>query len=104
MRGDTARAAVRRFGEKGGLVVLVIAFGSLFAVSWILLGQYRERLPVAPSCPSCRAVTSGVAGGELLTYIFPSFAATVLRECTRCGWSGRMRWRVAPKTVRRDEG
>lgn len=66
----------------------------------VALGHYVQRLPVAPACPCCSAVTRvNHSGPDPLRFV-PHFVATSLGECTRCGWSGRMRWKWATRTAR----
>lgn len=66
---------------------------------------YLQRLPVAPSCPSCRATTRAVgARGWLALDSLPALMATYIGECARCGWRGRLRWRWATDKVRRRNG
>ena len=78
------------------LLSLVIA---ALAAPGILL-HYLSRLPDAPACPACRAVTceavsrvTPVLGDRLWAVL----DATPPRNCTECGWRGRMRWRWAPE-------
>jgi hypothetical protein len=75
---------------------LVMAFGVLAA-----LCQYVQRLPVAPACPCCSAVTRMTHSGPDPLRFVPHLVATSHGECTRCGWSGRMRWKWATRTARR---
>jgi hypothetical protein len=72
------------------LAVVMLAVGAPFAVA-----QYLTRLPWAPSCPHCRAVTAQSGGGSTLDRVWVALATTPVRRCTRCGWQGRMRWRWA---------
>jgi hypothetical protein len=66
----------------------------------VLVWWYVQRLPFAPDCPSCRAVTRQASEGVVLTRWILGAATTVVRECTSCGWHGRMRWRWAPTRSR----
>jgi hypothetical protein len=75
------------------LLTLALAFASL--VVPLLLYAYHARLPWAPSCPCCRAVTREVGSGWSALALVPSFASTSVSECGSCGWRGRMRWRWA---------
>ena len=59
---------------------------------------YVHRLPVAPSCPTCRRTTRPMSEWQVARLV-PALAATSLGECTRCGWRGRMRWRWAARPV-----
>lgn len=51
-------------------------------------------LPVAPACPQCRTLTGHRRAGPL-DRTFAALANAAARECPRCGWTGRMRWRLA---------
>lgn len=78
-------------------------FGALLAflvLPSLLLQVYFQRLPTAPQCPSCRAVTRQVREWLLLWWV-PSLTATSRGECTRCGWHGRMRWKWATRSAGR---
>jgi hypothetical protein len=66
-----------------------------------LVDRYLQRIPDAPLCPGCRSLTRGGNGPGLLAMILPALAATVVRECSACGWRGRMRLRLAPEGVHR---
>ncbi|HET7230340.1 MAG TPA: hypothetical protein VFJ16_10075 [Longimicrobium sp.] len=77
------------------MVLAVVAGVTPFAVA-----HYRGRLPYAPECPHCRAVTSQSHGHGLVDQICAVLAATPVRSCARCGWAGRMRWRLAHERVR----
>lgn len=80
--------------------LLEAALGALLIALPVALCLYLQRLPVAPACPSCRAVTREVSRGWSSLQMVPALATTFLGECTRCGWRGRMRWRWATRTVR----
>jgi hypothetical protein len=73
----------------------VALFGLLVATYW-----YLDRLPIAPACPACRSVTRSTGWDWPGLYLLPRFSVTFLAECARCGWSGRMRLRLAPQSVR----
>ena len=74
-------------------VVLVIA-------ALVLGGLYLRALPEAPACPGCAAVTRVAAGDRLAPFLHEARVSAV-RECTRCGWRGRRRWKWAPRRVSR---
>jgi Zn ribbon nucleic-acid-binding protein len=74
------------------LVVLCLAAPTL---AW----WYLQRLPFAPDCPTCRAVTRQAGDGVLADRWVMAAVAIAHRECTRCGWRGRMRWRWAPTRI-----
>jgi len=77
-----------------GFVMVGLAFTWLFHV-------YVQRLPVAPTCPSCRAVTRESGARAWAAQIVPALAVTFVGECSRCGWRGRMRWRWATRSARK---
>ena len=81
---------------------LVLLFAVVTALLLILPGvlyRYVRHLPDAPLCPGCRALTSSRDESSLTVLLLPTLAATVLRECGRCGWRGRMRLRLAPESA-----
>lgn len=67
----------------------------------LLVSAYIQRLPVAPACPTCRAVTRHSDRHWIAVQLFSVLPATFVGECTRCGWRGRMRWRWATRPVKR---
>lgn len=69
-----------------------------------LLAHYFHHLPDAPECPACKALTSEATNTRLADRLCAPFAASSVRCCLRCGWSGRMRWRPAARRVHRDGG
>ncbi len=77
------------------LILTTVAIAALAAPVFAL--HYLTRLPEAPACPACRRITTrhelGRATGadRLLGVVSP----TQVRQCTGCGWQGRMRWRWA---------
>jgi hypothetical protein len=77
--------------------LLLFAAASVLVLLPGALSRYRSQLPAAPACPGCRAMTIGCPEVWLFTHVLPSLADTVRRECTRCGWRGRMRLRLAPE-------
>lgn len=77
-------------------IVLLVALAAFVAPT--AAAYYLGRLPYAPECPHCRAVTSGARGaGTRLDRLCALAAATPVRSCARCGWAGRMRWKLAPQ-------
>ena len=58
---------------------------------------YLSRLPFAPGCPHCSAITSTRVSEGRLDRLCAMAAATPVRSCSRCGWAGRMRWKLAPQ-------
>lgn len=61
---------------------------------WVV-SHYLGRLPYAPECPHCRAVTGQTPAHGLADRAWAIVTATPKRTCARCGWAGRMRWRLA---------
>jgi hypothetical protein len=72
---------------------------AVVATLWAVV--HLTHLPVAPRCPDCRATTRENAATTTLDRLFGEVGHASARECTRCGWAGRMRWRLA---VRRTAG
>ncbi|MQA89951.1 MAG: hypothetical protein GEU90_06930 [Gemmatimonas sp.] len=72
------------------------ALMALLLAAPLLMERYLRHLPVAPECPSCRAVAREVDLTFSILAKIPAFARTFMAECARCGWRGRMRWRWAP--------
>lgn len=70
-------------------LTLLAAAGSAYAL------VHLARLPMAPACPHCRSVTGQRSRPGLLDRAFAAVADAVARECSHCGWAGRMRWRPA---------
>jgi hypothetical protein len=78
----------------------------LAAVLWAVLAisliasyvalRYVAALPEAPVCPTCRAVTGQPGRTTGLDRALARLGGAA-RECPRCGWAGRMRWRLAPQ-------
>jgi hypothetical protein len=81
------------------VMAIVLVVGMVAAVHWTLT-QYVLRLPYAPECPHCHAVTGQTAADGVLDRACAVLAATPVRHCARCGWAGRMRWRLAHERVR----
>jgi hypothetical protein len=78
------------------LVLLLLAV----AIPWTA-SHYLARLPYAPECPCCRTVTSAPRRVGWIDRACAVLAATPVRSCARCGWAGRMRWRLAVERARR---
>lgn len=65
-----------------------------------LLGyHYVMHLPYAPECPRCRNVTAQVGAPSRADRVLAMIAGAFARSCTRCGWAGRMRWRLSPRRL-----
>lgn len=63
---------------------------------------HLAQLPEAPQCPDCRTLTGRPSRMTVLDRLFASIANAAARECPRCGWAGRMRWRLAVHRTRPD--
>lgn len=81
--------------------LLTFALMGILLAAPLLLDRYLRQLPVAPACPSCRAVAREVNLSHSLLDLLPAFGRTFVAECIRCGWRGRMRWRWAADRARR---
>jgi hypothetical protein len=66
----------------------------------VLIDRYVRHLPVAPACPTCACVARQAQVGPRLMAWIPAFGRTFLAECGRCGWRGRMRWKLATDSAR----
>lgn len=84
--------------------LLGFALAALGALAPLLVLRYLQRLPEAPACPTCRAVTRAESVRWSVATLLPILGTTYRAECTRCGWRGRMRWRWAPRSLRRPDG
>jgi len=82
------------------LLAWVLVLAVAVAVTPRMLSNYVGRLPFAPECPHCHAVTSHTARHRLADRLCALIDATPVRTCARCGWAGRMRWRLAPEHAR----
>ncbi|HEX6041427.1 hypothetical protein [Longimicrobium sp.] len=58
-------------------------------------------LPYAPECPTCRGVTCAPVRLSRMDRVLAACGGADARLCTRCGWQGRMRWRLAAVRARR---
>jgi hypothetical protein len=85
-------------------VTLFLAGAAALLALPIYLSRYWHHLPEAPSCPHCRKLTHRPHDetlGHRLVEALP-VPVTSVRTCSVCGWQGRMRWRWAPRGVRRE--
>ena len=84
-------------------MVLLLSTGLvvLLAVLTTFMAHHLSALPYAPECPTCRCVTAQPSRLSPLDRVLARGGADV-RHCPRCGWTGRMRWRLATERVRRD--
>jgi hypothetical protein len=81
------------------VTMLVLLLAAAAVIPWTIT-HYVHRLPYAPECPHCHAVTGQPPTHGLLDRLCALLAATPVRTCARCGWAGRMRWRLAHERVR----
>jgi len=79
--------------------MLVLAMGLALTMPRAV-SHYQARLPYAPECPHCHAVTSQRSADSAFDRLCATIAATPVRSCARCGWAGRMRWRPAFERAR----
>lgn len=59
-------------------------------------------LPYAPECPTCRGVTTQRVRVSRMDRLLARCGGADNRHCHRCGWNGRMRWRLAAVRARRN--
>lgn len=79
----------------------------VLAVAMLLPGavaQYLARLPYAPDCPRCQSMTGQRTVPGTFDWLYGLLLATPVRMCRRCGWTGRMRWRLATQRAERRPG
>lgn len=82
------------------VVTMAVAMAVLLGASY-LAANYLWSLPYAPECPACKCVTSQPARSSRVDRLLARRASVSARHCPRCGWSGRMRWRLAAERVTR---
>ena len=82
------------------VATMAIAMAVLLGASY-LAAQYLWSLPYAPECPACKCVTGQPVRTSRIDRLLARGASVSARHCPRCGWSGRMRWRLAAERVRR---
>jgi len=80
------------------IAMIAVLLAAAALAPW-LLSRWVGRLPVAPECPHCRTVTGGHVPRGALERACARLTATAMHTCARCGWAGRMRWRLAPQRV-----
>lgn len=82
------------------LLMMWTGIAALVAGSLYVAHQLAA-LPYAPECPACRGVTSQPLRLSRMDRVFAACGGADARHCPRCGWNGRMRWRLAAARVRR---
>ena len=75
------------------LLLLTTLGASLYAAHCLV------RLPFAPECPTCRSVTAQPVHTSRFDRLLAR-SGVAFRSCPRCGWAGRMRWRLAEEHAR----
>ena len=84
------------------LLLLLLSTGLVMLLGGLtLVAHHLHALPYAPECPTCRGVTSQPLRLSPLDRALARRGADA-RHCPRCGWTGRMRWRLATARVRRE--
>ena len=76
-----------------------IGIVSLLA-GWMYVAHHLAALPYAPECPACHGLTSAPGRLTRLDRVLAACGGAATRDCPRCGWRGRMRWRVAAARAR----
>lgn len=76
---------------------------AVLLLGWTAWAAHQlESLPYAPECPDCRGVTTHRLRLSRMDHLFTSLGGADNRHCARCGWNGRMRWRLAEARAHRD--
>lgn len=76
------------------ILLLLTMLGATLYAAHVLV-----RLPYAPECPACRCVTAQPLHTTRFDRIL-AHSGVSFRSCPRCGWAGRMRWRLAEERAR----
>jgi hypothetical protein len=71
------------------------------AAATILAAHHLSHLPAAPECPACRSITARLLRASRLDRALARWTGADARCCPRCGWHGRMRWRLATERARK---
>jgi hypothetical protein len=90
------RPAERKRRREVPLAAVVWAVLAVALIASYVAVRYVAALPEAPVCPTCRAVTGQPGRTTGLDRALARLGGAA-RECPRCGWAGRMRWRLAPQ-------
>ncbi|HEU0302031.1 MAG TPA: hypothetical protein VFR37_21425 [Longimicrobium sp.] len=75
------------------LLLLTMVGATLYAA------HHLVHLPYAPECPTCRSVTAQPGHTTRVDRMLARSGVS-FRSCPRCGWAGRMRWRLAEERAR----
>lgn len=81
------------------LLLTWMGIGGVLAGSLYVLHQLSG-LPYAPECPTCRGLTCATIRLSRVDRVLAACGGADARQCTRCGWQGRMRWRLATARAR----
>jgi hypothetical protein len=90
----------QRSRKDGPVIAMTWVLVLLTVAAWTLTVLHLTHLPVAPQCPDCRTVTGQPTHTTALDRLFGLLGNAAARECPRCGWAGRMRWRLAVRRTR----
>jgi hypothetical protein len=82
------------------VTISVVLMAAMLAATWFA-AQYMVSLPYAPECPACKRVTAQCTRTSRADRLFAQLSGADARQCTRCGWAGRMRWRLAEERVKK---
>ena len=82
--------------------ISVVLAAMLLTGATYLAGHYLMSLPWAPDCPACKCVTSQTSRTSRADRLLAQLGGADARHCPRCGWAGRMRWRLAAERVTRE--
>lgn len=82
------------------MMLFLVTLCLLVVATPVLAKLYLKGLPQAPACPACLALTRAASDGRRIGLLLQNAGVSAVRECTCCGWRGRMRWRLAHRRVR----
>lgn len=82
------------------LMLAGVGIAALLA-ALLYVAHQLSGLPYAPECPTCRGVTSQPVRLSRMDRVLAACGGADSRQCLRCGWHGRMRWRLAAARARR---
>ena len=84
------------------LLITMWILAAAMAVATAYAAHHLARLPYAPDCPACRSVTAQSVRTSRVDRALARYSGADARRCPRCGWTGRMRWRLAVERVPRE--
>ena len=82
------------------LLLLWLAIVALLLGASAYAAHRLSTLPYAPACPACHGVTAQPLRVSALDRVLARCGGAAARNCAQCGWSGRMRWRLAQEHAR----